>query len=175
MDFSKKTVLVLDDEPEVLEIIQMMVEDLGVKVIATQDGHSALKTLEQEHIDCVVSDIRMPEMDGIKFASMLRETGNMLPIIFMTGFAETKIVNQCWKLGAFDFLDKPVEMEELHNTIKKALIFGDSFLPKSDKKVSYSFDITDTTLKSFESACSDKNCNPEAVLNSLIIKYISNR
>jgi FixJ family two-component response regulator len=76
--------------------------------------------------DIIISDMRMPEMDGLQFLEALKEIGMPCPVIILTGFADIASIRKSWRLGAFDFLDKPVAKKTLLETIHRALVFGKS-------------------------------------------------
>lgn len=116
------TLLLADDEEELLE---NLVYDLKkeVKNIKTAgNGAEALKMIKEGGIDCVLSDIKMPQKNGLVFAKEAREHGFNLPIIFLTAHGDDELMKKALALGAFDFINKPYERENLINIIKEAAL-----------------------------------------------------
>lgn len=117
------TVLVVDDEPEIVEEIT---EDLSFEGIPNRSANSAEAALdvvgEDESIGIIVSDIRMPSMDGLEFIAALNERypNRILQIIMLTGHAGYDEAVKALRLGAFEFLAKPVSLEHLIHVINRA-------------------------------------------------------
>lgn len=121
MDISEATVLLVDDEPELLEIYGLWVERRGAKVLTAPNGAVALKLLAEEHVDVLVTDIRMPVMDGIKLVRRLKEEGRTVPsIIFISGFADID-VREAYELGVEAMLSKPTRQNQLLSAIERTL------------------------------------------------------
>ncbi len=123
VESANRLVLIVDDEPSVSEVIGVMIESPNIAVETALNGLEALELIRTKKYDCIISDIRMPEMSGIEMARELRKMNCKVPIIFVTGFANTKLINECWSLGAFDFFNKPLDAEEIKNAVNKALLF----------------------------------------------------
>ncbi len=118
----KAKVLIVDDESDLLQILEDLLVDYDV--IRATNGKEGLKKVLTEKPQAVITDITMPEMTGIEMLMKIRETNSDLPVIILTGFADVKNIRQAWKLGAFDFLDKPFEEEMLLSLVKNAVEFG---------------------------------------------------
>lgn len=101
-----KNLLLIDDEEELCESMKELFEDPSMCIYVAYNGLEALKILEQFNIDCVVSDIKMPVMDGIKFMKESRDKGYQGPIIFFTGHGTEQMKKEVALLGA-DLLLKP--------------------------------------------------------------------
>jgi len=116
-------VLLVDDESSVRRVLQFKLEKRGFSVETASDGLEALKALRENPFDLLLSDIRMPRMDGIE---LLHEAKNVQPkikIILITAHATVNQAVQAVKLGAFDYITKPFDDEELFMAIEKALQF----------------------------------------------------
>jgi len=85
------------------------------------NGRQALEALEQQPADVIVSDVKMPDMDGIEMLRSIRETLPDLGIVFMTAFASVEAAREAFKLGADDFIQKPFDVEELKLIVKKTI------------------------------------------------------
>ncbi len=115
------TLLIVDDEPEIREIVGMHLTALGVTLIEASDGHHALDILRTQPVDVVVSDLMMPRMTGLVLLSSMRSEGLMQPFIFLTAYPSQDTTVQALRLGAFDYLEKPFEGEELRDFVKEAM------------------------------------------------------
>lgn len=118
----KRTILIIDDEPDLVDLIADELTDYQIE--KAYNGREAIAKIEASAPDLIVSDVVMPLMDGLSMLRTLREKGIQIPVIFVTGFAETAKIREAWKLGAFDFLDKPVNYDQLRSLVQKGLEFG---------------------------------------------------
>lgn len=103
----KGNLLLIDDEVELSESMKELLEDEAHEIFIAQNGMEALHIMENFRIDCVVSDIKMPVMDGITFIQKARERGHEQPIIFFTGHGTEQLKNEVKSLGAVDLCTKP--------------------------------------------------------------------
>ena len=121
MSAEKRTLLIVDDEAEIREIIEINVSSLGYKVLEAGDGEQAMEVLRSHKVDVVVSDLMMPRMSGMSLLTDMRDNGFMQPFIFVTAFPSQDSTIQALRLGAFDYLEKPFESEELKLLIAEAV------------------------------------------------------
>lgn len=103
----KGNLLLVEDEAELSESMKELFSDEAQQIFIANNGEEALSILEEKKIDCVVSDIKMPVMDGIKFMKIARERGHSQPIIFFTGHGTEQLKKEVRELGAADLLMKP--------------------------------------------------------------------
>jgi len=103
----KGNLLLIDDEAELSESMKELFMDEAQEIFIANNGQEALEILERNEIDCVVSDIKMPVMDGLKFMKIARERGHSQPIIFFTGHGTEQLKKEVRELGAADLLMKP--------------------------------------------------------------------
>jgi DNA-binding NtrC family response regulator len=120
----KPRILVLDDDPGTLASLARAFALEGYETITVSSAGLALKTLEQETVDAVLSDVVMPDMDGIGFLTRLRETQADLPVVLMSGHATLDMAVKATKLGALDFVEKPVALDRLLLCLRNALRLG---------------------------------------------------
>lgn len=116
-------VVAIDDNPITLQSIVTTInwEELGCVVIGAFDnGEDALKIISEQHADIVVSDIKMPRLDGLAITEALSAMDINAKIILITGFHEFELAQRALKLGAFDLLAKPFSNEELRRAVKNA-------------------------------------------------------
>ena len=114
-------ILIVDDEEIVLSLARDALEDSGYEIDLARNGPEALHKLEREFFDFLLTDIRMPEIDGIELARRARESIPSLGIIFMTGFANLNTAKGAIKEGAYDYIMKPFELKELRQAVKSAV------------------------------------------------------
>lgn len=103
----KGNLLIVDDELDLSVNMKELLEDEAKNIFIANNGAEGLEILKTQKIDCVVSDVKMPVMDGLKFIEKARELGLNMPFIFYTGHGSTELKNQAHELGAMDLLTKP--------------------------------------------------------------------
>ena len=111
-------VLLVDDDHDVLGANARYLRVNDLNVVVADQASTAIERLKAEPIDVVVTDLRMPNCDGIEFAHEVRDITPLLPIVFLSGFATVPEIVEAMKLGAVDFLEKPVEPDHLLGKIK---------------------------------------------------------
>lgn len=118
-------VLVVDDEQDIRKVVRMSLEKLGYYVIEAEDGQQAITLLnEGEHpmvIDVIITDIRMPNINGIEAMDYFQREYPSIPIIVLTGFPDLDLAMQLMKRGLTDYLVKPVDREKLAAAVGNAL------------------------------------------------------
>ncbi len=122
----KGNLLLIDDEPELSQSMKELFEEEAGEIFIANNGEEALKLLEENDIHCVVSDIKMPVMDGLRFMKAARERGHSQPIIFFTGHGTEQLQTEVLSLGAADLLMKP-NFLMLELAIRKHLARGNEF------------------------------------------------
>jgi two-component system nitrogen regulation response regulator NtrX len=115
--------MIVDDEPSIRTSLEGVLEDEGFKVVSASDGHEALKTMEEKMPDLVLLDIWMPGIDGIETLKRMRELHPALQVIMISGHGTIETAVNATKLGAFDFIEKPLSLEKTLVTIQNALNF----------------------------------------------------
>jgi two-component system KDP operon response regulator KdpE len=113
-------ILVVDDEPQIARVLRTGLKTHGYDVRAAQDGVSALETFGDWHPDLVITDLSMPNMDGLKLCRRLRET-SQLPIIVLSVRGEEKTKVEALDAGADDYVTKPFGMDELLARVRAQL------------------------------------------------------
>ena len=116
-----KLVLVVDDESSVREVLSDIFADNGFNVKTAVNGQDALKKIDDLHPNVVFMDIRMPEMGGIEALEIINRRGSQIPIILMTAYGSTETTIEAMKLGAFDYLMKPLNIKEVMRVLEKAV------------------------------------------------------
>jgi two-component system response regulator AtoC len=114
-------VLVVDDEMSVQEALRDILEDSGYRVACASGGEEGLGKIESLNPDAVLLDIRMPGMDGIQMLGALNQKGINVPVILITAYGSTQTTIEAMKLGAFDYLMKPLKVKEILESLQKAV------------------------------------------------------
>jgi len=106
-------VLLVDDEEEFLETLVKRMKKRNVNATGVKSGEEALELLDQHPVDVVVLDVRMPGMDGIEALKEIKRRHPLIEVIMLTGHASVEVAVQGMELGAFDYLMKPIDIDEL--------------------------------------------------------------
>jgi two-component system nitrogen regulation response regulator NtrX len=115
------TILVVDDEQGIREVLQDVLSDEGHRVIAVEDGFRALEILEEGSVDLVVLDVWLPNMGGIDVLKRIRDGWPEIEVVVISGHANINMAVQAVKIGAFDFLEKPLSLEKTITVVENAL------------------------------------------------------
>lgn len=117
----KTKILIVDDDPGLLELFKEGLEDQSFHILTANDGVAAKNILMNEVVDCLVTDITMPEMNGAELVTYLRGEDNEIPVFFITGYQDySREVLNSFKPKAVIF--KPFDIEEVSNLIKSHLL-----------------------------------------------------
>jgi two-component system response regulator HydG len=117
----KPRILVVDDEESIRMMLRAVLEEEGYEIIEAADGPEAVKAVEQNPLDLILLDIRMTTMDGIETLTEIRKISPFVPVLMMTAYATVKTAVEALKAGAFEYLAKPLDIEELKILVQKAL------------------------------------------------------
>ncbi|MEW6275645.1 MAG: sigma-54 dependent transcriptional regulator [Bacillota bacterium] len=117
----EKLILVIDDEASVREALTDVLTDHGYRVECAASGGEGLEKIEALNPDAALLDIRMPDIDGIKVLELVKRRGERTPVILITAYGSTQTTIEAMKLGAFDYLMKPLKIHDLLEVVKKAV------------------------------------------------------
>jgi two-component system, OmpR family, response regulator len=117
---SELRVLLVDDEVEFLEPMKARLLRRGMRCDTASSGEEALRLLETDQFDCAVVDVKMPGMDGLELLRRMRRAWPSMAVVLLTGHASVELGVQGMELGAFEYLLKPVELDDLLDTIRRA-------------------------------------------------------
>ena len=106
-------VLVVDDEKEFVEMLSLRLQEVGEKVTAAYSGRECLDILEDTPIDVVILDIKMPGMDGMETLREIKKRFPLVEVIMLTGHGSAETAVEGMKLGAYDYLMKPADFDDL--------------------------------------------------------------
>src|SRR6186713_864770 len=117
----KARILIVDDDPGTLASLSRAFALEGYTALTASSGARALERLDEEPVDAILSDFVMPEMDGLQFLAAARARAPHVPVILMSGQATLEAAVKATRLGALDFVEKPVGLDRLLLTLRNAL------------------------------------------------------
>lgn len=115
------SVLIIDDEPHIGTVLVQLFELEGIKALATTEPKGIAKHLHKDWAGMVISDVNMPQLDGISLMQQIRLQDPDLPVVLLTGFGDIAMAVNALKQGAYDFLEKPFNNEHILDVVKRAL------------------------------------------------------
>jgi len=127
----KQSILLVDDDEQLCTSIGRMFERFGYKVTTAHDGREALDVLSDDNIDLVISDLRMPNVDGIELMEEIKRKKIDVPIIFLTAYGEIESYMDLMNMGAFEYLNKPLDVKEILRTARKVLAEREGTTPSA--------------------------------------------
>src|SRR5436305_1184222 len=116
-----ESILIVDDEVAILNSLSKILEDEGYEITVAKSGAEALKVMTSEPPDLLLLDIWMPEMDGLETLRRTREQAPRLPVMMMSGHGSIETAVKAIKLGAYDYIEKPLSLEKVTLLIRHAL------------------------------------------------------
>ena len=117
----KQVILIIDDVEEIRISLSKIVEQLGITPMTASNGVEALNLLQAEKVDLIITDLMMPEMDGLQFIVQSRKLNPRIPIAVISGYGDIKNATFALTRGAFNFITKPFTIKEVENIIRKGL------------------------------------------------------
>jgi two-component system response regulator (stage 0 sporulation protein F) len=117
----KQVILIVDDEEGLREGLSKLLEDEGYVVFSAESAERALEILGQSHIDLVLTDMRMPGMNGIELLKKIRERYGNVGVIILTGYGQIETYIEAMNFGAIEYVSKPFKVNELKFIVNKVL------------------------------------------------------
>lgn len=118
---TKGHILIVDDEPRMRQVLSLLLQKWGYRVETAPSGKEALGTLGETHCDVMLTDLKMPGMEGDELLRLVKKEYPTLPVIIMTAFGTVKSAVEAMKAGAYDYILKPFDNEELRLTLERAI------------------------------------------------------
>ncbi|RLC09256.1 MAG: sigma-54-dependent Fis family transcriptional regulator [Deltaproteobacteria bacterium] len=116
-----ETILVVDDEKNYLVVLSAFLTEEGYEVLTADNGQRALEIMDVTEVDLVLTDMKMPSMDGIELLKRIKERSPELPVVVMTAYGTVEKAVEAMQLGAFNFIQKPFQNETLKQIVNKAV------------------------------------------------------
>jgi two-component system, NtrC family, response regulator HydG len=129
---NKSSILIVDDDPYICSILKNYLEQNGYDPHVAYSGSGARKILDNKDFDLVLSDFRLPDCDGLDILQHVKRKNQATPVIIMTAYAEIKMAVELIKSGAYDYITKPMQHEEVLQVIRKALIINRETITQSE-------------------------------------------
>ena len=116
------TIVIVDDEPDILDLLKLILtEKTNHKILTTTDPKQAIEWCQAYNADVLISDLRMPEMEGIELLKIIQQIDHNLPLILITAFGTIESAVEAMRHKAFDYITKPFKKEQILMTVEKAL------------------------------------------------------
>lgn len=145
---SQKRILVIDDEEHGRMIMRDFLEDAGFQVLEAENGQEGLQVLQKERPDAVLTDIRMPVMDGLKVVEVMKKIAPLTPVVIISGTGAMDNVISALRLGAWDYILKPVkDLAFIHHTVTKVLERASHLWLEKNYREDLEKEIEDKTVK----------------------------
>ncbi len=113
--------LIIDDEPDIRELLELTLNRMDIDTEAAADLKQARELLKNKHFDLCLTDMRLPDGNGIELVEWIQQHFPNLPVAVITAYGNMELAVQALKAGAFDFVSKPVDLEDLRNLVQTAL------------------------------------------------------
>ncbi len=114
-------ILVVEDEAKMRRLLELNLSEEGHAVLAAADAEAGIRLLQKEHIDLVITDLRLPGKDGLEFLQSVKSTNAALPVVVMTAYGTVETAVEAMKAGASDYVLKPFSLEEMKLIVRKEL------------------------------------------------------
>jgi len=116
-----KAVLIVDDDPRIRNLLAESLQTLGYETRVAGDGNEAMDNVRSGKLDCVISDIRMPELDGLTLLHQIKAEQPSLPVVMITGFAFQQHRDRAMNSGAAGFITKPFRLEKIEEVLQRVM------------------------------------------------------
>ena len=123
---TKKTILLADDDDNLRRVLEFQLSEAGYKILTAADGAEAFEVFTNNDFDCVVTDLRMPKLSGLELLEKIKIFNTETPVIVITAFGEVETAVTAMKAGAFDYINKPFNRDEILLTLERALSFSET-------------------------------------------------
>ena len=143
-----KSILIIDDEPGIRTVLKDVLEDEKYKVLIAEDGYEGLTIQEREAVDLVILDVWLPNIGGIDVLKRIKKNYDDTEVVIISGHANVQMAVQAVKIGAYDFLEKPLSLDKIITVVRNAIKFEE--LKKENWNLKNKFFIEDKMIGSCE-------------------------
>ncbi|MGH8302154.1 MAG: response regulator, partial [Steroidobacteraceae bacterium] len=126
---ARPAVLIVDDEPDLLELVSLTLSRMNLRTRTAPDVTTARKLLKSEQFDLCLTDMRLPDGDGLDLVAWIQENRSTVPVAVITAHGNVECAVRALKLGAFDFVSKPLDLGVLRKLVGSAIRLGASGSP----------------------------------------------
>jgi DNA-binding NtrC family response regulator len=117
-----ENILIVDDELDMLELLELIITDrTDYRVITTSEPQMATQLMREQPVDLVITDLRMPEMDGLELIDKIKQWDDQIPFIIITAYGTMESAMEALRQGALDYITKPFRREQILLTVEKAM------------------------------------------------------
>lgn len=131
----KINIFIVDDEPSVLRVISEIIERAGYSTKTFNNALDCIKKLEERDCELVITDVNMPKISGIQLLARVKKYYPWIPVLIITGFGDIPMAVKSIQLGAFDFIQKPFDRQDLLNAVESSLLKKDNNNEKLGKNL----------------------------------------
>jgi DNA-binding NtrC family response regulator len=117
----RASLLVVDDDEGIRNLLKEYFQGLGYTVVTAESGQQALEKLDSFVADCIISDLVMPDMDGLQLLKKIRAENRSIPFLMNTGYPSVGSAVESMKAGAYDYIAKPLQLEDVRIKVERAL------------------------------------------------------
>ena len=116
-------ILIVEDEESIRRVLKKILseEDKSHEIVEAENGIEALNFIKKNQLDLIISDIKMPKVDGIEVLAYVKENNPDVPVIMISGHGDLDLAVDCMKKGAYDYISKPPDLNRLLTTVRNAL------------------------------------------------------
>ncbi len=150
MNDAGDTVHVVDDYAAIRESLSFLLDTAGLKACLYESGHALLARTGALEPGCIITDVRMPEMNGLELVERLKESGVRLPVIVLTGHADVAMAVEAMKAGVIEFLEKPFSDEALLRAVDTAMAVGKQAQGRDAERAELQRRLTELTARERE-------------------------
>lgn len=165
----QSTIMVVDDDPYVLESVAILLRELGYFMFTCQSAAEALEKMQKIKVDVVLTDIKMPDVTGIELLQKIHEREPQMPVILMTAFAELDVAVDAVKKGAFDFVTKPYNPDHLVHSVEKAVKYTRLIQMERDYKQTLEDTVRVRTRELSDALSMVKNMSKELITRLTVV------
>ena len=123
---TKKTILLADDDENIRRVLEFQLSEAGYKILTAADGSQAFEIFTNNDFDCVITDLRMPKLSGLELLEKIKTFNAEIPVVVITAFGEVETAVSAMKAGAFDYINKPFNRDEILLTLERAVSFSET-------------------------------------------------